>query len=510
VRLRTGAPTAPAELTRAVERTEPGLERLELALRAGRALGRASQADAVRVCRLGLDGAPEDGGEDRLRVVAELIMNASLFAEHRPLAWELLDSEQSAAKAGSGAEALLQIARAWRMTLDGERAEEVRELTDRALRGGALATEADSLLVSLSAAVLVLNEGLEFASQLCDAGIEQARARGWPSPLAFAQWLRANIEYRRGNLGPAGADAAAALAFTNEHSAEVAQPWVVAVFSDVHVAQGRLSEAEEAHARSKLDVEIPEFTRALVLESRGRLRLAQNRSAEALADLRGAGAEWDSIGMANLGIARWRSEATRALLRLDQADEARDLAARQLEIARGTGGSWALGLSLRTAAAAERGEQRLALLDEAIETLEGSEARLEYAQAQVERGEALLDGGDREGAREPLNGALALARSCGATPLAERAYELLEASGARPRKLIRGGLESLTPSELRVARMAADGLANKEIAQTLFVTVRTVETHLRHTYQKLDISSRDELAGSLRPRDAEDSLAAAG
>ena len=105
-----------------------------------------------------------------------------------------------------------------------------------------------------------------------------------------------------------GSDAAGALAFTSENAAEVALPWVVAVFSDVQVAQGRLAEAEEAHAGASLDVEIPEFTRALVMESRGRLRLAQNRPEEALADLREAGRR---LGLDRDGQSRHRPLARR-------------------------------------------------------------------------------------------------------------------------------------------------------------------------------------------------------
>jgi DNA-binding NarL/FixJ family response regulator len=100
-------------------------------------------------------------------------------------------------------------------------------------------------------------------------------------------------------------------------------------------------------------------------------------------------------------------------------------------------------------------------------------------------------------AREPLRTGLAAARACGALPLAERAHEELTASGARPRKIVRAGVEALTSSERRVARMAAEGMTNKEIAQALFVTVRTVEAHLHHAYQKLDISSRGQLREAL-------------
>ena len=103
----------------------------------------------------------------------------------------------------------------------------------------------------------------------------------------------------------------------------------------------------------------------------------------------------------------------------------------------------------------------------------------------------------RRDAREPLREALDLAVRCGATALARRAREELAATGARPRRLAQSGRDALTPAELRVARLAARGLANREIAQTLVVTVKTVETELGHAYAKLGIRSRRELAGVL-------------
>jgi len=129
--------------------------------------------------------------------------------------------------------------------------------------------------------------------------------------------------------------------------------------------------------------------------------------------------------------------------------------------------------------------------------LERSEARLEHARALVDLGAALRRSNRKAEAREPLRDGLAIARACGALPLAERAHDELVATGARPRKIVRAGADALTASERRVARMAADGMANKEIAQALFVTVRTVEAHLHHAYQKLEISSRGEIAEAL-------------
>ena len=93
---------------------------------------------------------------------------------------------------------------------------------------------------------------------------------------------------------------------------------------------------------------------------------------------------------------------------------------------------------------------------------------------------------------------------CQAATRSAGAYdEELAASGGRPRKIPLTGLDSLTPSERRVAQLAAEDLSNKEIAQSLFVTVKTVEVHVTHVYRKLDIGSRRQLATALRQRQAE-------
>ncbi len=117
-------------------------------------------------------------------------------------------------------------------------------------------------------------------------------------------------------------------------------------------------------------------------------------------------------------------------------------------------------------------------------------------------GGALRRSGQRAAARKPLREALALAQRCEAGTLAEPAHQELVVSGARPRREVLAGPDALTPSERRVAEMAASGMQNREIAQALFVTTKTVGTHLAHIYQKLDLSgqqARDLLADRLRP-----------
>jgi DNA-binding NarL/FixJ family response regulator len=90
-----------------------------------------------------------------------------------------------------------------------------------------------------------------------------------------------------------------------------------------------------------------------------------------------------------------------------------------------------------------------------------------------------------------------LAHRCGAVPLADRAAEELRAAGARPRRRAHTGADALTASERRVAELAATGMSNKQIAQALFVTLRTVELHLSNAYRKLEITTRDRLGGAL-------------
>lgn len=129
--------------------------------------------------------------------------------------------------------------------------------------------------------------------------------------------------------------------------------------------------------------------------------------------------------------------------------------------------------------------------------LELSPRRLDRAWALVELGAALRRANSRAEARGRLQAGMELAHRCGAVPLAQRALKELRATGARPRKLTFTGVPSLTAQERRVADLAAAGLGNREIAQTLYVTRRTVETHLGHVYLKLGLSSRGSLQHAL-------------
>jgi DNA-binding CsgD family transcriptional regulator len=154
-------------------------------------------------------------------------------------------------------------------------------------------------------------------------------------------------------------------------------------------------------------------------------------------------------------------------------------------------------VALRAAGLVEDGSRGIELLRQSVGVLKSSAARLEHARAMADLGAALRRAGQRADSREILRTALDLAHRCGALALTERTHTELVAAGGRPRRLILSGLDSLTPSERRVAQLAAAGLSNREIAQHLFITTRTVEGHLTHTYQKLAIASREQLPAAL-------------
>jgi DNA-binding CsgD family transcriptional regulator len=234
-----------------------------------------------------------------------------------------------------------------------------------------------------------------------------------------------------------------------------------------------------------------------VLHSRGKLRLAQRRPADAAADLEELARRERVWRSGNPSTLPYRSALCGALLRRGDRDRARELAEEELDLARRFGAPRAIGVSLRTLALTHDGSRAIQLLDESASVLAECGAMLEHARALNDLGATLRRAGRGPAAREQLRLALDAATACGAGALAGRARDELVAAGARPRRERLHGAEALTPSERRVARLAAEGLTNREIAQSLFVTARTVETHLTHVFRKLGISSRSQLTPEL-------------
>ncbi len=263
------------------------------------------------------------------------------------------------------------------------------------------------------------------------------------------------------------------------------------------VDQGELDAADQALAPLESEVEGGSITAAVLRLARGRLRVEQRRVAEGLEDFLAVGVRLTRGLVSCPGYLPWRSEAALAHLALGDRESAGRLAAKELELARAFGAPRALGVALRAAGVVAGGDRGALLLREAIDTLERGDARLERARALADLGALLRRRNRRTEARELLREALDAAHRAGAKPLAEQAETELRATGARPRRVVLRGLDSLTASERRIAEFASQGLSNREIAQTLFVTRRTVEGHLTSVFRKLQVDSRDELPAAL-------------
>ena len=203
----------------------------------------------------------------------------------------------------------------------------------------------------------------------------------------------------------------------------------------------------------------------------------------------------------NPSTIRWRSTLARALAGSGVAadrEQARRLVDEEIELARAFAAPRALSAALRTRAGLDDDRaQRLVRLQEAEELLAGTGTALERVRVRVALGRDLRLGGRLTDARVPLRAALHDAEAGGARRLADAARAELQATGARPRRSALTGPASLTPSELRTARLAASGLTNREIAERSFVTVKTVEYHLANAYPKLGVPGREGLAAAL-------------
>jgi DNA-binding CsgD family transcriptional regulator len=345
----------------------------------------------------------------------------------------------------------------------------------------------------------------EPARRLAERLLERARRADSPTRHAIALLARASVQLDCGALAEAEADARAALSDPSVAGGPPVRRSGVGLLAGILAERGELAEADALLAEHHLDGDLPEqMVLNPLLHARAGLRLAQGRFTDALADARELGRRYERWGMRRPSP-NWRALAAEALRALDAPAEARELAEVALELARTWNTPKAIAIALRARAlAADDAAGRIADLREASAVLDGTPWRLERARVELDLGAALRRAGARRDARERLAAAMDAATRCDAAGLAARAAQELRATGARPRRHAVTGRDALTASERRVAALAARGRSNRAIAQELFVTVATVETHLRRVYRKLDVEGRSGLAEALT-EDAADS-----
>ena len=332
---------------------------------------------------------------------------------------------------------------------------------------------------------------------LLDDSIAQARATGDSSRLAVGLATHGWLALRCGDLGTAEGDARTALAAIKLPAPPMYRVMNGGLLVKTLVERGELDAAAEALAPLDSNAESGSVIAAEVRFARGRLRIAQGRLAEGLDDFLAIGTLLTRATITCPGYLPWRSDAALAQLALGDHESAERLAEEELQLARAFGAPCALAVALRAAGVVAGGDRGASLLSDAIEAFERGDARLERARALADLGAMLRRRNRRTEARKLLREALDAAHRAGARPLADYAETELRATGARPRRVVLSGLDSLTASERRVAELASQGLSNREIAQTLFITARTAEGHLTSVFRKLRVQSRDELPAAL-------------
>jgi DNA-binding CsgD family transcriptional regulator/tetratricopeptide (TPR) repeat protein len=501
-----GLPGWPQHLQQAIEAAPNTAAATDAAMVLGLALSRAQRfAEAVVVLdRASSSLEPHDSEVALLLEAAAVsagindLQTASSMAHRREALRELATHHPAAPPELLAAAALISV-------LTNEPAAIGADLATRALRAGGVAPESAegtpwftlATWFSQTTITLLWVESYAQLRPLLDASISQARATGDSSRLAVGLAHRGWLAFRRGDLGAAESDARTALAAGELPAPALYRVLNGAVLVAALVEEGALDAAEQALAPLAAEAESGSLAAEALRLARGRLRVEQGRFAEGIEDFLAVGARLVRAQVTGPSYLPWRSEAALAYVALGNPEQARRLASEELELAQVFGTPRVLGVAKRAAGIATGGERGEVLLREAVEAFERGDARLERARTLADLGAVLRRRNRRTQARELLREALDGAHRSGAARLARRAETELRATGARPRRVVLIGLESLTPSELRIAELASQDLTNREIAQMLFITDRTVEGHLTSVFRKLRLDSRTELSAAL-------------
>lgn len=493
------SPDAGDNLIEAWELIDDPVQRGFLAVAGLRILGLAQRnTEAVDLAVRTLEQLGDDHHELAERIENGLLSVSLMDPAVRPFALlnDVLDDPHSR---GDSVEArMFDGAVCYGKMLRGDPADECVEIAARAVTGDAL-FEFDNagfpmigVMITLACAdenraLEVCDRSLAFAGRGSSALYVPAVARGFK---AWALTLRGDLQGAFELLELAKAD-------IETFDLPLGYTQVASVMALTCVEQGDLARAERELAFGEPHL-VPGVQRIIWLGSKLHLLVEQSKNEQALAVAELIeNAQMDEM-IVNPAWLPWRSLKAEALDGLDRTDEAIELAQAEVDAARQWGRPRALGRALRVLGQLKR-RGGIAEIEEAVDLLRDSPAVLEYGWTLAALGTALRHARKNVEAREPLSEALKIAHRAGAGGLERHVRDEIAASGSAPRASDFEGIGSLTPSERRVAGLAVEGMTNREIAQTLFVTPKTIEVHLSNVYKKLGVKSRRELPGVFGP-----------
>ena len=327
---------------------------------------------------------------------------------------------------------------------------------------------------------------------------DHAIQRGSLRLHAAAAWYAADLALRRGHLAEAEDEARSALCLVDD-DVSVLTGGSASVLVCALAERGAVDEARDVLRERGLEGSMEGMPwESAVIHARARLWLAAGDYERALAEALLSGSLREDCGRPNPTWTPWRSTAALALAHLGRREEAVAMADAELALAERFGAPVPIAGALHARAVAEPDDAaRVALCERALAVAAGTPALLESVRARLELGSTLARMGRRIEARDALRPALSDADAAGAVLLAQRARRELVATGLRPRHAALEGAAALTPRQRQVCELAATGKGNRQIAQALFLSIKTVETHLAAGYRKLGVGTRAELAAQL-------------
>jgi DNA-binding CsgD family transcriptional regulator len=496
---RVGASDTVGRLEAAMHAATDPTRRARAALEYGRTLYYANRlVDAITVLSEASDALGDDDPDLKELFDADIIGSARWVADYYPVAAERLAAiDESKLRGGAGSAELLAALAVDEAVRCGSRQQATRRAR-QALGMGVLEDE-EAIGYYHAVNALFMAGETEEACATYEPAVRRARLRGDPFALSNLLGFLAYVRLRLGRLLDAEADLREGLELSRAAAAaSTAFQWHAGTLAELLIERGEHKEAGALVQSARLDDQPAGNMQLFFLRgARGRLHLLAHEPEQALADFQTIIDVAMAGGACNPVWLPARSLAALSLHHLGRDAEAAALIEEELGFARAWGVPVGIAVSLRTLGLVTGGTDGLAMLEETVDMLEPTTARLEHARTLVEYGGALRRSKQRIEARRRLREGAEIAHRLGALALIAQANDELAATGARPRKVVQTGLETLTASERRVAQLAADEMSNKDIAQALFVTVKTVEVHLSSVYRKLEISSRRQLAASL-------------
>ncbi|HET9718500.1 MAG TPA: LuxR C-terminal-related transcriptional regulator [Solirubrobacteraceae bacterium] len=477
--LRAQEPGEAAEVAgRVRSRTSRQNERITAAITLSRALRTTTGPEAaVRtlVSELGLLGEGNQG--ERLRLHHELVRQGA-SSELALRSWlQLAENDREESGHRNGFSLLIS---SQNLLRGGLRAEEaVTELRGELARHPVAELEPYGLLSALW--LLIRADQPDLACRL----LEEQRVAG-PPRSAIELAFRGVLQLRYGTVTQAVACLQEALGLAMAGAEPVEADLASAFLAQALFEAGETVRFDELLAAHDPD-SLPEESAwsAIRRVARGRARIAAGSIEDGLADLLRVEESKQRLRLTNPAGYHHAEPAVHALLRLGRADEARALAHTNLERARAWDAPLTVALATSAVAACAPPVQSDKQFERAQRLLRPWTPSLFQAQILLHSTEPLLRTNRTAQGEQRLRETLHVAAQIGAGRLVEEAKGALHALGRRPRRTAMQGVDALTRAELGVARLAAQGLPNKEIARARHLSVRTVENHLRSVYHKL-------------------------